>query len=435
MVHTVLLVGSGGREDVLAWKLSQSSKVKQVLVVQGNPLMERHSKVVMLRSETSVMGIVSIAKSRQVSLVVIGPEQWIVDGLSDALRREGILVCAPSSRAAQLESSKIYAKEFMREFGIPTPESTACYNYQSALETLSNWPKEQGVVVKVDGLAGGKGVIVCDSLSDAETALFQFMQDATIKVKTNRVLLEQRLFGKEVSAFALLDGDTYRILGYACDHKPVYDQNKGPNTGGMGTYTPENWPTARQRQQINSLFQKVVEGMKARGYPYVGILFAGLMIDGDTVHVLEFNVRMGDPEAQVVLPTLDEDLFGLLWDTVNGDLKQWPMELRTKGFATHVVMTSRGYPSIGEQPVETGFPIVFSDKVDQRQLQSETGSFMVAGVQQQGGHLITSGGRVIGATGIGGSLAESRRKAYQTVSQVLFEGMHFRSDIADESEV
>ena len=238
-------------------------------------------------------------------------------------------------------------------------------------------------------------------------------------MQTQRILFEQKLYGKEVSAFALLDGENVCTLGYACDYKRVYDGDQGPNTGGMGTYTPQDWPTSIHQQKIQDIFSRVASGMRKRGHPYVGVLFAGLMIHEDDVHVIEFNIRFGDPETQVLMPSLDEDLFPLLHAAANGAVPN--RDSKRKGCALHVVLASKGYPSIGTHPVHTGFPI---------EIQSDTtGLVFFAGVKEIEGRLCTSGGRVMGVTGLGDSLEVAREEAYNGINGIHFEGMHHRSDI------
>ena len=418
-MHNILLVGAGGREDALVWKLSQSRDVSNIYVLPGNDAMSRHPKTQCISGSTSSESILSAAQKYRPDLVMIGPEQPIVDGVSDQLKEHGFLVCAPSAQAAQLEGSKIYSKEFMRQFGIPTANSVSSDSYQEAMKALESWDFETGIVIKTDALAGGKGVVLCDTKLEAQDVVQQFMVDPNIKVKTQRILFEERLRGKEVSAFALLDGTQVCSLGYACDYKRAYDGDQGPNTGGMGTYTPEDWPTEKQKQKISDIFVRVARGMQERGHPYVGVLFAGLMIDGDDVQVIEFNIRFGDPETQVLMPTIDEDLFPLFLNAAKGTLDR--TTVRSKGCALHVVLASKGYPSIGAHPVLTGVPIQILDGYE--------GLIFFAGVTKEEGVLCSSGGRVMGVTGLGISKKEAQEKAYQGISAIHFDGMHHRSDI------
>lgn len=421
-MHSVLLVGSGGREDALAWKLSQSSAVSNIWVLPGNDAMTRHVKVQRIVETATPEGILAVAQKKNPSLIMIGPEQPIVDGAADLLRAHGFAVCAPSAKAAQLEGSKIFSKHFMDEFAIPTAKSVSCDSYEQAVLALEEWDFSDGIVIKTDALAGGKGVVLCDTKEQASTVIHQFMRDPNIKVKTKRILFEEKLHGREVSAFALLSGSKVCSIGYACDYKRAFDGDKGPNTGGMGTYTPQGWPSQSHKQQISDIFSRVAKGMELRGHPYVGVLFAGLMIDGEDVNVIEFNIRFGDPETQVLMPTIDEDLFPLLQGAANGNLPN--REVASKGCALHVVLASKGYPSIGEHPVHTGFPIQIQE--DQNAL------LFFAGVREKDGVLCTSGGRVMGVTGRGNTLEEAKQEAYHNVPYVHFDGMHHRSDIGKQ---
>ena len=421
-MHSVLLVGSGGREDALAWKLSQSSSVSDIWVLPGNDAMTRHEKVQIIQGAATPAKILAVSQEKQPSLIMIGPEQPIVDGAADLLREHGLAVCAPSAKAAQLEGSKIFSKHFMNEFGIPTATSVSCDSFEQAVQALEEWDFSDGIVIKTDALAGGKGVVLCDTKEEADEVIRQFMVDPNIKVKTDRILFEERLHGKEVSAFALLSGSKVCSIGYACDYKRAFDGDKGPNTGGMGTYTPQGWPLESHKKQISDIFSRVATGMEKRGHPYVGVLFAGLMIDDDDVNVIEFNIRFGDPETQVLMPTIDEDLFPLLNGAANGSLPN--REVATTGCALHVVLASKGYPSIGAHPVHTGFPITIQKE--------NTSLLFFAGVKEKEGVLCSSGGRVMGLTGRGETLEEARNEAYQNISHVHFDGMHHRSDIGKQ---
>jgi phosphoribosylamine--glycine ligase len=420
MKNNVLLLGSGGREDALAWTLSQSPLVAKIWVLPGNPAMKRHSNVTPLSGSLSAENILSVCTLHQPDLIMFGPEQPIVDGIGDLLRSKGFSVCAPSAQAAQLEGSKIFSKSFMDEFGIPTAQSVHAHGYPQALEELSKWDFSDGIVIKSDSLAGGKGVVLCDTLTEAKEVVHQFMVDPNIKVQTEHILFEKKLHGTEVSAFALLDGENFVELGYACDYKRAFDNDQGPNTGGMGTYTPQDWPQKHHKEQIRNIFAQVCSGMKKRGHPYIGILFAGLMVDEENVHVIEFNIRFGDPETQVLMPTLSNDLFPLLQASAQGTLAQYTQPITQEQVAVHVVLASEGYPSIGAHPVRTGCAIHTEE--------SEALVFY-AGVREENEVLYSSGGRVMGSTGVGETLEAARTQAYEGLNHISFDGMHHRSDI------
>ena len=271
MNHSILILGSGGRESALAWKLSQDPSVQKVWVSPGNPGINQ-----LPDCETIVGDPLTIARKLSVDLVIVGPEKPLVAGVADDLRSIGFAVLGPSKVASMLERSKIESKQFMMDVGIPTATAVWYDDYQSAIEGLNNWDFDNGIVIKSDALAGGKGVVLCDTLAEAKEVVYSFMEDPTVTVKTQRIMFEQTLSGIELSAFALCDGYTWRWLGVACDHKRVGEGDTGPNTGGMGTYTPVDIPNQVQKTQIERIFDLVVEGMHERGMPYQGILFAGL---------------------------------------------------------------------------------------------------------------------------------------------------------------
>ena len=421
-MSSVLLIGSGGREDALLWKLAQSPEVSTIWVLPGNDGMCRHAKAHRILESLTPQNILRAAQRYKPSLVVIGPEKPIVEGVSDLLRTHGFDVCAPSAQAARLEGSKIFSKEFMCEYAIPTARYSSADSYEEALGVLDKWDYSEGIVVKSDALAGGKGVVVCSSKTRAKEVVQQFMLDPNIQIKTQRILFEEILHGKELSAFALLDGAHVCSIGYACDYKRAYDGDRGANTGGMGTYTPIQWLSDLHKSKIHEIFVKAARGMKKRGHPYIGVLFAGLMIKGTEVWVVEFNIRFGDPETQVLMPIIDDDLFPLLRDAAKGELSQ--KSVSTHGCAVHVVLASQGYPSIGTHPVQTGFPIDISSHTE--------GLLFFAGVGKKNGLLCTSGGRVMGVTGVGETLNEARTIAYRDIEKIHFEGMHYRRDIGKE---
>ena len=424
--HKVLIVGSGGREFSLAERFGADSSVSEVFVVPGNPAMQQLSQCTCLQGE-----VVELAQQYAVDLVVVGPEKPLVNGLADELRAIGIPVVGPSKSAAILEESKIASKQFMQAVGIPTARCTWHDGVESALQGLDDWSTTDGVVIKSDALAGGKGVVLCDSVSEAKKVVHAFMEDPTVTVKTDRILFEEKLYGVELSAFALCDGLTWRWLGVACDHKRVGDNDTGPNTGGMGTFIPEDFVTEHQRSEIERIFDLVVQGMADRGTPYQGILFAGLMINpsgvrpdsDDQVSVVEFNIRLGDPETQVLLPTLEGSIFDVFQAAALGTLDQCKAELQQSNYAVHVVAAAKGYPSIDGTPIPKGDTISVGD------LPANT-SVVCAGVSVRDKSLVTSGGRVLGVTGVGTTLAEARTLAYEAIAQVQFEGMHHRTDIA-----
>lgn len=416
---TVLLLGSGGREHALAWKMAQSPLVSKIAVLPGNEGMAG--------VECVAGDALEVAQNLKADLIVVGPEKPMADGTTDKLARAGFKVMGPSQAAAQLESSKIFSKNFMVAEGIATAKAQTCENYEAAVAALAAWDVENsGIVIKADGLAAGKGVVVTQSREEAEKTLYDFMRDPVCTVKADRVLLEEVLKGREVSAFAVCDGETFIPLGYICDYKRVFDGNKGPNTGGMGCYSPKDWPSDTARHFVNErVFARVVAGMKKRGTPFRGVLFAGLMVDGDDVKVIEFNVRFGDPETQTLMPLLADDIVPLFLAAAEGRLAgQKPPALSGQA-SVHVVMTSKGYPDVGGAGMLLDQQISFPPDAD------ESVHLFFAGVKRVNGVLANAGGRVMGVTATASTLKAARAKAYARVENVSFNGAHWRRDIGE----
>lgn len=431
MSSKILIFGSGGRESAIAWKLAQSSQVSEIVVAPGNIGMTRMQKTSIYPCRLREEEMLSLAQMLQPDLIIIGPEQPLVDGVGELLKNNGFLILGPYRLAAQLEKSKIFSKMFMTEFSLPTAEYAFYDSYEAALRGLETWNFEDGLVIKTDSLAGGKGVVLCDNQDAAREVLFDFMKNSAISVQTERILFEKKLKGREVSAFALLDGEAVIPLGYACDYKRAQDGDKGPNTGGMGTFTSPNFPDDAQKKKIFEIFQKTNAGMKHRGTPYQGVLFAGLMIDGEgeqsDVKILEFNIRFGDPEAQSLLPALDGDLFTLLKATAQAKLSLFQhAPVQASKTSVHVVLASQGYPSLNtlKSPLLTGQEISIPENIP---TQAE---IFFSGVREENGVLVNSGGRVLGVTYTAASIEEARKGAYQLVEQINFKGKHYRTDIA-----
>ena len=351
----VAVLGSGGREHALVWKLSQSERIKELFCVPGNPGIAQLAKCVPLPLHDH-QNLIHWAKKEEISLTVVGPEDPLSNGIVDSFQAAGLKIYGPNQKAAQLESSKTFAKQIMQFYGVPTAKSASFTELGLALRYV----EENGapIVIKADGLAAGKGVTVATSIREAEVALRASLEKNRFGEAGSTVLIEEFLDGEEMTLLSFVSGPNYLTMVPSQDHKPVFDGDQGPNTGGMGTFTPTDIPDAYQEQQINSIFEKVNRGMKERGTPYQGILFAGLMIDGrgveSQVNVVEFNIRFGDPETQSLLPTLDEDIFAMLQHTAQGTLQAWdtesgkkiPNNEDIKKKAVHVVLASKGYPSL-----------------------------------------------------------------------------------------
>ncbi|MBK26238.1 MAG: phosphoribosylamine--glycine ligase [Halobacteriovorax sp.] len=426
----VLILGSGGREHALAWKLSRSSKVDSIIVCPGNPGMEITPKVSTDNlSWKEKDNFIKRIEQLNPDYVVIGPEDPLANGVADWLREKKIPVVGPSAAAAKLESSKIFAKNFMQKYDIPTASFKTVGSVEEGYTYLESLPMEKGIVVKADALAGGKGVVVTDKLDLAKSAVYDFLDNKDCSISTKEILFEEMLRGKELSAFALCDGTNYVTLGYACDYKRVFDNDLGPNTGGMGGYQPQGWPSESVKRKIDEVFRKTLLGMEKEGNTFNGFLFVGLMIENEEINVIEYNVRMGDPETQILMPTLNIDLHDYLKKVANHSLNE-SIDISSKQKScVHIVLTSGGYPSIDKTPLNTNnpisYPVEYNDPTD--------GSIHLffAGVNRNNkNELVNSGGRVMGVSAVGSTTEEAKELAYSQIKNFNFKGMHYRQDIA-----
>ena len=413
----VLLVGSGGREHALAWRISRSPSLTRLWVAPGNYGTARIATNFHVGS--GVERLVGAAREVAADLVVVGPEAPLSDGLVDALAAAGIPAFGPSRKAARLESSKSFSREIIRAAGAPQPDFAVFAGEPAALEFLRRNPGPR--VVKADGLAAGKGVVVCDDENQAAEAVRASMSGRAFGDAGATVLLEERLEGREVSVFALTDGERISPLVAACDYKRLKDADRGPNTGGMGSYSPPEFWTAELSEEVErSIMRPVVAEMAARGTPYRGVLYAGLMLTSSGPKILEFNCRFGDPEAQVLMPRLVSDPLPALLACAEGRLN--PASVAWDGrHYVGVVMASGGYPD----KYPTGLPI--------SGIEGDFGDAMVfaAGVGNgPDGRPVTSGGRVLTVVGGGDGLAEAHRHAYACLDGITFDGAVWRTDIA-----
>jgi phosphoribosylamine--glycine ligase len=415
----ILVVGSGGREHTLAWKLAQSPQVNQIFVAPGNGGTAEIAQNVDI-SGTDVPSLVDFAKREHIDLTVVGPEAPLVIGLVDAFNEAGLRAFGPTGAAAQLEGSKAFSKRFMIEEGIPSGVGAIFHDYNAALAYLRG--QEAPIVVKASGLAAGKGVAVCMTMEEAEEALHKTMVERVFGDAGDETLIEDCLVGEEASLLAFCDGQTVVPMIPARDYKRVGDGDAGPNTGGMGCYAPSpHLPPELIEEAHRRVLQPTIDGMRRRGTPYVGVLYAGLMLTARGMRVLEFNCRFGDPETQVLLPLLENDLVDILLACIKGRLDE--IEVRWKPAHTVcVVKASGGYPGSYEKgKVITG--------VDAANALPDTVVFQ-AGTKLEDGKLVTAGGRVLAVTSTGASVEEARAKAYQGVACIDFEGAQSRSDIA-----
>ena len=414
----VLLVGSGAREHTLAWKLAGSRRLRHLICVPGNPGMAELGEVVEAVAPTDVTGVVAVAASRHPDVVVIGPEAPLAGGLVDALREVGIAAFGPSRAAARLESSKVFSKELMGRAGVATASAAVFHHPGPAADYLRS--RSGPYVVKADGLAAGKGVVVTDDRSEAmawvEHCLAGGLGDAG-----RAVLIEDYLPGPELSVFAACDGKDAVLLAPARDYKRLFDDDQGPNTGGMGCYSPVDLPAGLMEETLEAVVRPVLGALAEEGTPYVGFLYVGLVITRDGPKVLEFNVRLGDPEAQVVLPRLGTDLLDLILACLDGSVSGIEVVL-SSGAAVGVVLASEGYPG----PAATGARIT-----GLQEAAAVPGCIVFqAGTARRGAGLETAGGRVLTVVGTGETVAEARSTTYRAASHISWPGMQFRTDIA-----
>lgn len=414
----VLIVGSGGREHALAWALARSPEVNEIHIAPGNGGTRTLGVQVPIAAD-DVPALVAHAEGEAYDLTVIGPEVPLALGLSDALREKGLRVFGPSQAAAKIESSKAFSKDFMRDHGIPTAEYAVFEVHDAALAYLEAHPAP--IVVKANGLAAGKGAIVCHTDDEARAALHLMMVERAFGEAGDQVVIEACLTGQEVSVLAFTDGTTVVPMVLAQDHKAAYDGDVGPNTGGMGCYAPAPLlDEAMLRSVIERVLQPTVDGMRRAGTPYIGVLYAGLMVDGDDYAVLEFNCRFGDPETQVILPLLRTSLAQVMNACIDGCLDQVAFEW-AESSCVCVVMASGGYPG----SYQRGYEI---EGLDAAAALPNTVVFH-AGTQYEEGRTLTAGGRVLGATAWDDDLEGAIARAYAAVDRIHWQGAMHRTDI------
>jgi len=420
----VLVVGQGGREHALVWKLKQSPVVERVYCAPGNAGTARDGENVDIKA-TDVPKLVQFAKNQEIDLVVIGPEAPLVIGLTDALEKAGVKVFGPSMAAAELEGSKAFSKELMRQYSIPTAEFSIFKDAESA-ENYLNSREEVPLVIKADGLAAGKGVYVCSNRQEALDAVGKIMRAREFGKAGERVIIEERLDGQEVSILALVDGNTILPLETSQDHKAAYDDDKGPNTGGMGAYSPAPIVTPELMMVIErQILVPTIHAMRRSKRPFKGVLYAGLMITNQGPKVLEYNVRFGDPECQPLLMRLKSDLAQVLMAAADGKLDQLPPLEWDERPAVCVVMAAAGYPG----DYEKGNAIRGIDEAD-RLTDSKV---FHAGTLLREGEVLTDGGRVLGVTALGDDIVNAKLKAYQAVKCIRWDGAWCRKDISDKA--
>jgi phosphoribosylamine--glycine ligase len=415
----ILVVGSGGREHALAWKLAESPDVDRVFCAPGNAGTEEIGENVSIPA-SELLELVRFAKQNRIDLTVIGPDDALAGGIVDLFEAEALRVFGPNQKAAQLEASKIFAKDLMSTEKIPTAEARTFSSSKEALDYCGEVTLP--VVIKADGLALGKGVIIAHDREEARQAVQAMMEERVFGEAGRRIIIEECLRGSECSVHALVSKNSFRMLATARDHKRAFDGDEGPNTGGMGAVSPaDNWNTERERDFADSIMQPLLRGLTRNGRIFRGLLFPGLMITNNGLRVLEFNCRFGDPETQAILPRLKSNLVSLLMATIEGQLGDVTVEFDSRTAVT-VILASGGYPG----KYDTGKRI---EGLQDAARLPEVRIFQ-AGTKRQDGKIVTSGGRVLAITALGESVTEARERAYSAISQIHFEGCHFRRDIA-----
>ncbi len=419
MGKKVLVIGSGGREHALVWKLAQSPLIDKIYAAPGNPGIGALAQCINIKAD-DIEGLLQFARENGINLTVVGPEAPLVKGIVDRFRQVGLLIFGPTAAAARLEGSKVFSKNLFKKYGIPT----ARYEVFDEIEAACNYARRYTdaglpVVIKADGLAAGKGVVVAANQIDAEEAIYSIMQDKSFGESGDQVVIEECLMGEELSFFAISDGKDFIPLLSAQDHKRIYDNDEGPNTGGMGAYTNPPLYTEQLRDQIlDEVIKPTIEAMRQEGFPYQGVLYAGLMITAEGPKVLEFNARFGDPETQVLMPMLKGDLLPILEASAQGTLHNCSIATNS-GACVGVVVASGGYPA----DYEKGKVIAGIEAVN-----DETMIFH-AGTAVRDDRLVTDGGRVLAVVSRGETTADAINKVYQEVAKLNFEGIYYRRDI------
>jgi len=418
----VLLVGSGGREHAIAWKLSQSKKLRKLYIAPGNPGTAQYGENVAI-SDTDIPALVAFAKSKKIDLAVIGPEDPLSAGIVDEMEKAGIMAFGPSAAAAQIEADKAFSKQIMRSNSIPTAEGRTFDKFEDAKAFIAT--RDEPVVVKAARLAKGKGVFVCDDPAQAILAAEKIMVDKIFGDAGKTVVVEDKLLGQEASILAFVDGKSIYVMESAQDHKPIGDGDTGDNTGGMGAYSPAPIVSdAMMNQIIREVLVPTVDGMNRNDTPYKGVLYAGMMLTQGGPRVLEFNARFGDPETQPILMRMKSDLLEVLVAVCQGKLDEVTIRWDPRP-AVCVVMASGGYPGNYQKgKVITGLDAAARLK-----------DVMVfhAGTAEKDGQIVTAGGRVLGVTALGDTIAQAKAKAYEAVALISFEGAYCRKDIADKA--
>jgi phosphoribosylamine--glycine ligase len=422
----VLIIGGGGREHALVWKLASERAVSDIVCAPGNPGIGRLARCVPI-DPGDPQALIAVARREEIDFTIAGPELPLSRGVADLFAAEGRLFFGPTQRAARLESSKVFAKEFMQRCGVPTARHRSCDSAAQALSVLRSGEFEFPVVLKADGLAAGKGVVISPDLERAETEVHAMMVDKRFGQAGARLVIEERLVGREASFFIVSDGTRAVPLGSAEDHKRALDGDAGPNTGGMGAYAPSSlFDADTQARVMTEIVEPVLEGMRSEGSEFRGFLFVGLMLTADGPKVIEFNVRFGDPEAQVVLPMIADDLSTMLMSAAAGELESTCLSMDREP-RVGVVLASGGYPDT----YETGKTIRGLDTAE------ALPAVIVfhSGTARRGSDIVTNGGRVLTVVARGADYQSAIERAYDAVGRISFEGMHYRRDIGAKATI
>ena len=410
----ILLIGSGGREHAIARKISKNGKVSKIYCAPGNGGTAIENKCVNININ-SIEELKKFAIDNKVDLTIVGPEKPLIDGIVDVFKKEELKIFGPSQNAAMLEGSKSFSKDFMKKYAVKTAEYESFSDYEKALNYLRK--KEFPIVIKADGLAAGKGVYICHSYEDGKNALKEIMIEDVFNGAGSTVVIEEYLEGIEASILSITDGKTIKPFISAKDHKQIYDGGKGPNTGGMGVLAPNPYVTKEVMKDFEeNIMKKTLKGIKEEKLDFCGIIFFGIMITKKGCYLLEYNVRMGDPETQSVLELMDSDLLELIEYSLNGNLNLFDLQWKSK-YCCNVVLVSEGYPG----PFNKGEKIEFNANI--------INNIIFAGSKLDGDKMITSGGRVLSVIGIGDNDKEAVIDAYDKIKFIKFKGKYFRNDI------
>ena len=418
----VLVVGGGGREHALVWKIAQSPRVTKIYCAPGNAGISEQATIVPIKAN-DLNGLLEFALKEEIDLTIVGPEEPLTKGIVDLFESKGLSIFGSNQRAAKIEGSKAFAKEMMKKYCIPTASYEIFDDHKEAIAYIRRHGTP--IVVKADGLAAGKGVIVCKTVEEAIQSVERIMVDKIFGEAGNRVVVEECLVGEEASYIAFTDGKVILPMASSQDHKPIFDRDEGPNTGGMGAYSPAPVVTDQVHEKIlERILRPIIQGMGEEGRPYKGVLYAGLMIHDGHPEALEFNARFGDPETQPVLMRMKGDIIPILEACIKGNLSQYQIEWESRA-SVCVVMASKGYPG----DYEKGKTIHGLKEVSQM----KDVFVFHAGTDIKDGQIITNGGRVLGVTGLGEDISRAIEKTYRAVKKISWDGVHYRRDIGQKA--